>query len=54
MAIPYKYKRNAQAIGDSMMIALPAIWCKANTIKKGTKLLMEVYTDRVIITKIAS
>ena len=51
MAIPYRYIRKCIALGNSLLISLPAIWRKAVNLKKQDKVYVEVYADRIVIRK---
>jgi len=53
MATPYKYLRKLMQIGNSFMVSLPVIWIKANKVKKGSVVMVEVYEDRVVISQIS-
>ena len=51
MAIPYRYIRKVIRISNSFYVSLPEIWCKAVNIKKKDKVLLKIYTDKVVVTK---
>jgi len=53
MATPYRYPRKLMQIGNSFMVSLPVIWIKANKVKKGSVVMVEVYEDRVVISQIS-
>ena len=53
MATPYKYLRKLMQIGNSFMVSLPVIWIKANKVRKGSVVMVEVYEDRVVISQIS-
>ena len=51
MATPYRYLRKLMHIGNSFVVSLPVIWIKANKVKKGSEVMVEVYEDRVVISQ---
>lgn len=52
MAKPYKYTRKVSRIGHSLMISLPSIWVKANTLEEVKSVEIEVYDDRLVVRPI--
>jgi len=47
--IPLIETRSVVKIGQSYLVCLPAIWCRACAIKKGTKLNLEVHSDKIVV-----
>jgi len=50
MTVPYSYVRKVMAIGNSLMVSLPKLWTKANAVKIKSKVNVEVYPDKLVIT----
>lgn len=46
--VPLTEIRSVVKIGHTHYISLPAIFCRACAIKKGDKLTLEVYPDKII------
>lgn len=51
MAKPYRYRKKVFKIGHSVGVTLPSIWCRANMVLEKEPLTLEVYEDRIVITK---
>jgi len=49
--VEFKEPKNLLKVGGSLVVVIPTMWVKAQELKEGDSVIVEVTDDAVIITK---